>query len=171
MITVALLSKTVLTDRILWHDGQSVFIDQDQAYLVEEQPDGSAILRGLNSIPLEVKKESKEIKADFTIPKSYLEMDVDQYVLRAERLKSVLEEEFPARIERVKHELALFYNRGFYDLLRTMIYIIDTFKKNSMVWGVGRGSSVSSYVLYLLEVHDVDPILYGLEFNEFIKDQ
>lgn len=155
----------------MWFDGQSVFVGPDHAHLVEEQPDGSAWLQRPDSTPLQVKKESREIKNYFTIPKEYLEIDVDQYVLRAERLKTKSKNEFSTRIERVKYELALFYKKGFYDLLRTMIYIIDTFKKNSVVWGVGRGSSVSSYVLYLLEVHDVDPILYELDFSEFIKEQ
>jgi DNA polymerase III alpha subunit len=50
-----------------------------------------------------------------------------------------------------------------------MVYVIDTFKKNNVIWGVGRGSSVSSYILYLLEVHDVDSVMYDLDFNEFLR--
>jgi len=47
--------------------------------------------------------------------------------------------------------------------------MVDTFRKNNVVWGVGRGSSVSSYVLYLLGVHRVDSIKYKLNINEFLR--
>jgi DNA polymerase III alpha subunit len=42
-------------------------------------------------------------------------------------------------------------------------------RSNNIVWGVGRGSSVASYVLYLLGVHKVDSIKYGLDIREFLK--
>ena len=50
-----------------------------------------------------------------------------------------------------------------------MKYIIDTLRENNIVWGVGRGSSVSSYMLYLIGVHKVDSIKYNLNINEFIR--
>jgi DNA polymerase III alpha subunit len=50
-----------------------------------------------------------------------------------------------------------------------LIYIIDTMRKNNIVWGVGRGSSVASYILYLLGVHKVDSVKYNLHIEEFLK--
>jgi DNA polymerase III alpha subunit len=47
--------------------------------------------------------------------------------------------------------------------------MIDVFNKNNIVHGVGRGSSTSSYVLYLLGVHFIDSIKYDLDINEFLK--
>jgi DNA polymerase III alpha subunit len=38
------------------------------------------------------------------------------------------------------------------------------------VWGIGRGSSVSSYVLYVLGVHDVDSYAYDLDIGDFLHD-
>jgi len=42
-------------------------------------------------------------------------------------------------------------------------------RKNNLVWGVGRGSSVSSYLLYLIGVHKVDSYKYRLDIKEFLK--
>jgi len=42
-------------------------------------------------------------------------------------------------------------------------------RKNNIVWGVGRGSSVASYVLFLLGVHKIDSMYYELSVDEFLK--
>ena len=55
------------------------------------------------------------------------------------------------------------------DVLRFMVYMIDTMRKNNIVWGVGRGSSVSSYILYLIGVHKVDSIKFELNIEEFLR--
>ena len=51
-----------------------------------------------------------------------------------------------------------------------MIYLVDYMRKNKIVWGVGRGSSVASYVLYLIGVNKIDSIKYKLECQEFLRD-
>jgi DNA polymerase III alpha subunit len=48
-------------------------------------------------------------------------------------------------------------------------YIVDTLRDNKIIWGVGRGSSVSSYVLYLLGVHRIDSLKYQLDYREFLR--
>jgi DNA polymerase III alpha subunit len=55
------------------------------------------------------------------------------------------------------------------DLLRVLKYTVDTLKTNSIVWGVGRGSSVASYVLFLLGVHKIDSVKYNLDWREFLR--
>jgi DNA polymerase III alpha subunit len=70
---------------------------------------------------------------------------------------------------RVEQELAMYNERGLYPILQLLIYIIDTMRKYNLVWGVGRGSSVSSYILYLLGVHKVDSHKYNLDIKEFLK--
>ena len=70
---------------------------------------------------------------------------------------------------RVSEELDLFIQHGMLDLLFYLKYLVDTMRGNSIVWGVGRGSSVASYVLYLLGVHKVDSIKYDLDINEFLR--
>jgi len=74
-----------------------------------------------------------------------------------------------AEIERVGAELLMYQERGMFDLLRQLKYIIDTWRKNNIVWGVGRGSSVASYVLYLLGVHKINSIKYNLDVHEFLR--
>ena len=73
--------------------------------------------------------------------------------------------------DRVSQELELFIKNGMYDVLHVMKYIVDTLRENNIVWGVGRGSSVASYVLYLIGVHKVDSIKYNLPIEEFFKGE
>ena len=42
-------------------------------------------------------------------------------------------------------------------------------QENNLIWGVGRGSSVASYVLYKLGVHRIDSIFYDLDPGEFLR--
>jgi DNA polymerase III alpha subunit len=72
---------------------------------------------------------------------------------------------------RVDLELELFIKNDMYDLLHVIKYIVDTLRANHVVWGVGRGSSVSSYVLYLIGVHKIDSIKYKLPIEEFFKGE
>jgi len=71
--------------------------------------------------------------------------------------------------ERVTKELELFIEHKMFDLLFYLKYLVDTMRQNNIVWGVGRGSSVASYVLYLIGVHKIDSIKYNLDINEFLK--
>lgn len=74
-----------------------------------------------------------------------------------------------AQIQRVAEEWALFEERDMIPVLRCLIYMIDTFRERNVVWGVGRGSSVASYSLYLIGVHKVDSMKYDLDVREFLK--
>jgi DNA polymerase III alpha subunit len=71
--------------------------------------------------------------------------------------------------DRVSSELELFVQHGMLDLLYYLKYLVDTMRDNKIMWGVGRGSSVASYVLFLLGVHKVDSIKYELDIHEFLK--
>jgi DNA polymerase III alpha subunit len=71
--------------------------------------------------------------------------------------------------DRVSEELEAFIEHGMLDLLFVLKYIVDTLRANNVVWGVGRGSSVASYVLYLIGVHRIDSIKYNLDWREFLR--
>lgn len=71
--------------------------------------------------------------------------------------------------QRVVQELELYVQHNMFDLLYYLKYLVDTMRENNIVWGVGRGSSVASYVLYLIGVHKVDSIKYELDIHEFLK--
>jgi DNA polymerase-3 subunit alpha len=70
---------------------------------------------------------------------------------------------------RKQEELKAFQERDLVQLLRYMKYLVDFMRKNNIVWGVGRGSSVSSYLLYLIGVHRINPIQYDLDWREFLR--
>ncbi len=72
--------------------------------------------------------------------------------------------------QRVEDEVVLFIKHNMLDVLYAMKYIVDTLRANNVVWGVGRGSSVASYVLYLIGVHKIDSIKYNLPIEEFFKE-
>lgn len=71
--------------------------------------------------------------------------------------------------QRLIDELQEFRERNMLELLCWLKYFVDTCRKNGILWGVGRGSSVSSYVLYLIGVHKIDPIKYNLDWREFLR--
>jgi DNA polymerase III alpha subunit len=66
-------------------------------------------------------------------------------------------------------ELDEYKNRDLLSLLKYMIYLVDFMRENNIVWGVGRGSSVASYVLYLIGVHRIDSVKYDLDYKEFFR--
>ena len=70
---------------------------------------------------------------------------------------------------RVQMEYDLFEKKNFIRVLQFLIYFIDTLRANNIVWGVGRGSSVSSFCLFLIGVHKINPMLYNLDITEFLR--
>ncbi len=103
---------------------------------------------------------------DFNIPQHYKDIDVREYV---KRLIPASGQDVKIITARVDMELAEFEARNLFPILQLLIYIIDTMRKNNLVWGVGRGSSVASYILYLLGVHKVNSVKYNLNIKEFLK--
>jgi len=75
----------------------------------------------------------------------------------------------PEQTARVTQELELFIQHNMLEVLYYCKYLVDTMRANNILWGVGRGSSVASYVLYLIGIHKVDSIRYGLDITEFLK--
>jgi len=103
----------------------------------------------------------KELSANWLMPEKYKSIDVALYVL--ERCHTNQER------ERAGEELLEFNNRNLFPLLQYMIFLVDTMRENNIVWGVGRGSSVASFVLYILGVNKINPILYDLDWREFLR--
>ena len=97
------------------------------------------------------------------IPDNYKELDIKDLCLS---LCNTEEE-----IQRVNQELELYESNGFMPVLQTIKYVIDTLREHNVVWGVGRGSSVASYVLFLLGVHKIDSIKYNIPLDEFFKGE
>ena len=95
------------------------------------------------------------------MPASYQEMDIAEYVLS---LCST-----DAELQRVGQELLMYQERDLFNLLKYLKYLVDLMTENRVIWGVGRGSSVSSFVLYKLGVHRIDSLYYNLDITEFLR--
>jgi len=95
------------------------------------------------------------------MPDEYKNMDIAEHVL------SLCSSD--AELQRCGHELMLYQERGLFDLLRYLKYLTDTMIQNQVIWGVGRGSSVASHVLYLLGVHRINSMFYDLDVGEFLR--
>ena len=95
------------------------------------------------------------------MPIEYKNLDIAKYVL--DQCKTEPE------LQRAGTELLMFQERGMFVLLQYLKYLVDTMRKHNIVWGVGRGSSVASYVLFLLGVHRINSLYYDLPIEEFLK--
>ncbi len=98
---------------------------------------------------------------EWFMPEEYKTLDIAEYILGLCTTQ--------AQLQRVGEELLSFQEHDLFDLLRYLKYLVDVMRDNRIIWGVGRGSSVSSYVLYLLGVHRVDSMFYELDHREFLR--
>jgi DNA polymerase III alpha subunit len=110
-------------------------------------------------IPIELFHWSQQ--QTWYMPNEYKELDIAQYILSLCNTDPEL--------QRVGEELLLYQERDLFNLLRYLKYFVDTMRTNQVLWGLGRGSSVASYVLYLLGVHRIDSLFYDLSIEEFLK--
>lgn len=179
-------SNNVLENRILWHDG-SVSMNPtqliayllagnvltDKVFVTELDNEEVKKYNNIAEKKLQSKNSLAAINTEWNIPDKYKEMNVEQYVyellLKECESKSLSDEEVNQRIARTKEEVKLFQERKVFDLVKTLIYVVDVLKGNKVIWGTGRGSSCSSYILYLIQLHNVDSVKYELNINEFLR--
>ena len=95
------------------------------------------------------------------MPEEYQQLDIAQHIINCCKTE--------AEMQRAGRELLMFQERNLFNLLKYLKYLVDTMRANNIIWGVGRGSSVSSYVLYLLGVHRIDSMYYDLDPGEFLR--
>lgn len=95
------------------------------------------------------------------MPDEYKNLDIAEYVLNLCQ--------GDAELQRVGAELLLFQERNLFDLLKYLKYLVDLMKEHRLIWGVGRGSSVASFVLYKLGVHKINSLYYDLDPAEFLR--
>ncbi len=114
-------------------------------------------------IPLDVDQKTFDgvCQSEWFMPDQYKNMNVIEYIIKLTNT--------PQEYKRVDEELQEFKKRDMLDLLKYMIYLVDFMRDNNIIWGVGRGSSVASYVLYLIGVHKINSIQFGLDWREFLR--
>ena len=126
-------------------------------------------------IPLDVDEKTFDsvCQSEWFMPDEYKRLDVDDWCLhKLMKIKNATHQDqllFSKEWNRTYEELEAFDERGMENLLRYMIYLVDFMRENNIVWGVGRGSSVASYVLYLIGVHRIDSIQFDLDWREFLR--
>lgn len=112
--------------------------------------------------PTETPAEARSRQlAAWLLPDAYRDLAVRDELLA--RCQDAVE------IDRVNAEMDMFEQRGWLPLLRLMFYLVDDFRARGVVWGVGRGSSVASFCLYLIGIHKCDSLHYNLDIHEFLK--
>ena len=170
--------KTKINDH-----GDVIFSEEDVIELLYTDPDFDISKLYFNDIdkysdslkelgidlPVIKTKPERPIPAEFDkqncdqwhMPDSYSQINVLQWLLD----KCQNDEEKL----RVQMEYDLFEKKQFIRVLQFLIYFVDTLRANNIVWGVGRGSSVSSVCLFLIGVHKINPMLYNLDITEFLR--
>lgn len=172
--------KTELQNTNLWYDGTIEVLDEEglvNALLkqipIEKLAVSDLAINGVLQFNqrsdriLSTKVENRKLNFEWLIPKEYLELDIDAYTKHLVHPIGLIEK----REIRLQNEIAEFKRRGLLDFLRVIIYIVDTFRKDKIMWGIGRGSSCASYLLFLIGLHLVDPIVYDIPINEFLRDK
>ena len=110
---------------------------------------------------VDIEEFDQTLQAHWHMPNEYYILDIAAWVLDQCNGE--------AELQRAGEELLLFQERDAFMLLRYMKYLVDTMRANNVVWGVGRGSSVSSFVLFKLGVHKINSLYYDLDPREFLK--
>lgn len=147
----------------MFYHGHAEFLDK---IFVEKTPEVEKLFQGIGIQALETKPFNHQESFDqahqkeWFMPDEYQTMDIEGFLVYA-----CPKENYQRLIE----ELQEFRSRDMLNLLRWLKYFVDTSRANNITWGVGRGSSVASYVLYLIGVHKIDPIKYNLDWREFLR--
>lgn len=118
-------------------------------------------LATLSPLPHSPEEEHRQRAANWLICNDLRDLDVRAFV----RSLCGTEEERA----RVDEEMDLFEERDLIPLLQTMICLVDHLRSTGVLWGVGRGSSVASFVLFKIGIHRINPMRYGLSIREFLK--
>jgi len=103
----------------------------------------------------------KSLQSQWFFTEEYKNFDIKQFCI--DKCNSDVER------TRIYEEFTEFERLGMIDLLRWCKYFVDTCTHQDVIWGVGRGSSVASYVLYIIGIHKIDSIKYNLDWREFLK--
>jgi len=118
-------------------------------------------LEQLPEIDLLPEEWHQQNQQSWFMPEKYQQFDIAEWVLS----QCSNDEE----LQRAGSELLIYAERNLLDMLCYLKYLIDTMQENNIVWGVGRGSSVASFVLYKIGVHRINSLYYDLDFDEFMR--
>ncbi len=176
--------KSELNDRKLRFDGVSeIEPDQLARFLLLGVPPSKILLTTSSpeseQFNVQVSEEDQirvigpepvQLNMGWQLPEEYQKIDLfDYFSQKFERNcpHSYTIDDQQKAIDRIGDELAEVEQRGMVEFMRTVIYIIDELRRNNIVWGVGRGSSCASYLLFLVGLHVVDCVIMNVDPQEF----
>jgi DNA polymerase-3 subunit alpha len=116
-------------------------------------------LRIHNESNASIKEFDEVLQSQWFMPDKYKNIDV----------RALCIERYPEYADRINEEMNEFDGRELLPLLRFLVYLVDFMREEKVVWGVGRGSSVASMVLFIIGIHKINPIQYGLDWREFLR--
>lgn len=153
-----LVDQIMQGNRALDGFGVDHSVDLAQAIdILEHMP----VLSTHDDLDITVKEFDQRCQQNWHMPRSYQDLDIAELVL------SLCDND--SELQRCGQELLLYQERDLFNLLRYLKYLVDVMTHNQVIWGVGRGSSVASYVLYKLGVHRIDSLHYDLDPAEFLR--
>lgn len=180
--------STDLDERTLRFDGVSI---------LEPELIARALVRGIPPSSIRVREitpeiesfnaqvtEAEQIRVDsvepvsfdmsWRLPEQYQRLDILHRVFDDFEALSKHSKYTPEQIEiaakRIEDEIDEIEQRGMKEFMRTIVYVLDTFREKHIVWGVGRGSSCACYILFVLGLHSVDCVLHEIPMEEFFHD-
>lgn len=123
-----------------------------------------------------VENEPIQLSMEWKLPEKYQTMDLGAYIADLFFSADTQAElnydpvHLNLAIDRIAAELAEVEKRGMTQFMRTLIFVLDEFRLNDVVWGVGRGSSCACYLLFLVGLHVVDCVKMEIPLIEFFHD-
>jgi DNA polymerase III alpha subunit len=162
-------SNPIFNDRDIFealYKGQTLspemFVESNDDIKKLEEITGFKFWKPLDDYDISINEYDSTLQTDWFMPDEYKALDIEAWIWKQTP-------PWDPQHTRVAEELAAFKQRNMLDLLRWLKYFVDTCRSKNILWGVGRGSSVASYVLFLIGVHKIDSIKYNLEWQEFLR--
>lgn len=116
--------------------------------------------RMLDTSPFEWRMCDPQDRTWFT-PAEYVNLDLHSWVLNKCQTES--------ERMRAQTELHIIDQLDVHHIFKHLIYLVDVWRAHGLVWGLGRGSSVSCFVLYVIGINKINPLQYDLDHTEFFK--
>lgn len=161
-------------DRVLLRDGRSIVSPVQFSRLVLKGEDVSSlfVIDSDDSRKYDLvfgEKTSSEIEDVDVSPHSHVHSEEEltrllDLVISSDRFEDMM-------IERLEQEVDFFDRTNNVTFLLQCVDLLEKMQQDGVVYGVGRGSMCASLVLYLLKVHDINPLQYDIPFSEFSKEQ
>lgn len=178
--------KTQLKTRALWFDGTSQVSPElvpelllaglsPKQIVVTETNDDITQFNQLVDEVIEIGKDKNcPLDMSYKIPKKYLELDWEDELIEDFwvfiNVKNIPTNSHEVYIKRLEDEIIEIKIRDMSMLIKTLMYVIDVFQKQGIVWGVGRGSSCASLALLVIGLHSVDPVRFNIPKEEFFHN-